>query len=326
MFDKILRLKKEVCIYVFNYIPKSREDKFLRRKETKCYYAQGKSKNEKSLLKRTYFKVISFSLAFLLIGAALVIPTTTLAPDVEAIANKKAIALSVGDLEDFSNVIVSNCKAEETVPVTEQETTVQPTTEAKTEPETTEQPTTEAVAVTTEETTEKVTEATEPTTEKTEVAQHEEKVASSVISEVSNSVSNSNYLLSISNPDPNYVPGTIKLTDSDRNLLERLVMGEAGSLGFTGCALIAQSVRDTMVLEGITSVSDVISRYNYSGSTSVKANSSAVKAVNFIFDQNGSAVQHRILYMYESSICSSPWHESQNYVVSYGSVKFLDKW
>lgn len=306
------------------YIPKSREDKFLRRKNTKYIYVQSKSKNKIPLFKRTYFKVLSFSLAFLLIGAALVVPTTTLAPDVEAIANQKAIAFGFGDLEDFSAVIVSNCKAEdETEPETQQETTKTTEPETEAEPETTEYSATEETEIEIDEIIEEVTETTEPEEETT---QYEEKISSSVISEVSGSVSSSNYLLSISNPDPNYTPGTVILSDNDRKLLEKLVMGEAGSLGFTGCALIAQSVRDTMVLEGITSVSEIISRYNYSGSTSVKANSSAVEAVSYIFDQNGSAVQHRILYMYESSICSSPWHESQNFVVSYGSVKFFDKW
>lgn len=292
----------------------------MRRKTSKHYRVQSESKSKKPLLKRTYVKVLSFSIAFLMIAAALIVPTTTLAPDVEAIANQKAIAFGFGDLEDFSAVIVTNCKTE----VPTEPVTVQETTEA-TEPET------ESVEETTEEATEPETELetleeTESVTEPEAQVEEYNEAVSSVISEVSSSVANSNYLLSIANPDPNYVPGTVILSDEDRNLLERLVMGEAGSLGYTGCALIAQSVRDTMVLEGITSVSEVIRRYNYTGSTSVKANSNAVNAVSFIFDQNGSAVQHRILYMYESSICSSPWHESQNYVVTYGSVKFFDKW
>lgn len=309
------------------YIPKSREDKFLRRKSTKYIYVQSKSKNKIPLLKRTYFKVLSFSLAFFLIGAALVLPNTTLASDVEAIANQKAVALGFGDLNDFSAVIVSNCNAaveETTEAETQQETTISSEPETEEESKTDETPATEETEAETEEITEEITESAETDVE--ESTQYEEKISSSVISEVSESVSSSNYLLSISNPDPNYLPGTVILSDSDRKLLEKLVMGEAGSLGFTGCALIAQSVRDTMVLEGITSVSEIISRYNYSGSTSVNPNSSAVDAVSYIFDQSGSAVQHRILYMYESKICSSPWHESQNFVVSYGSVKFFDKW
>lgn len=282
----------------------------------KTKHAQGvESTSDKPLLKRTYMKVISFTLAFLLVAAALIVPSTTLAPDVEAIANQKAIAFSVGDLEDFSNVIIANCKTEEaTQPVTEQETTK--ATEATTVPATT-------APVTTEPETEPATEAETETEPAAETADAKSTIISS---DVADNVSRSDYLLSISNPDLSYNPGTVSLYDSDRELLERLVMGEAGSLGFTGCALIAQAVKDTMLLEGISSVSDVISRYGYSASTSIKPNEAARDAVSYVFDKNGSAVQHRILYFYESSICSSSWHESQNFIVQYENVKFFDRW
>lgn len=288
----------------------------MRRKNAKHAQAvPGKSKDSRPLLKRTYMKAVSFCLAFALVAAVLTVPSMTLAPDVEAIANQKAIAFSVGDLEDFSSVISSVCGYEETQPATEQETTeaveetTAPATEAETEPET-------------EEVTEPATEAQKQETEET----YEEQTSSSIVSQVSNSVSKSDYLLTISNPDPNYAPGTVTLSAADRDLLERLVMGEAGSLGFTGCALIAQAIKDTMVLEGTASVSRIISEYNYSASVSVKANSAAVEAVNYVFDQNGSAVQHRILYFYESNICSSDWHESQNFIIDYNGVRFFDRW
>lgn len=284
----------------------------MRRKNAKhIANVQKESKNKKPLLQRTYIKFSAFVIAFVLIGAALIVPTTTLDPDVEAIANQKAIAFSVGDLEDFSDVIVSNCKTEvATEPVTEQET--KETTEPAVKEEEETQPVTE--------------ETTEPETEEeTETEATEDKTSSTIVDEVSSSVSKSDYLISISNPDENYNPGTVYLSDSDRDLLERLVMGEAGAQGFTGCALVAQAVKDTMVSDGISTVSDVISKYGYYGSTSNRPNSDAVEAVSYIFDQNGSAVQHRIMYFYDTKFCSSKWHETQNFVLEYCGTRYFDR-
>ena len=51
------------------------------------------------------------------------------------------------------------------------------------------------------------------------------------------------YLLAIDNPDTSYSTSTVELSDADRDLLERLCMGEFGSGGFIGAALIAQAVK-----------------------------------------------------------------------------------
>lgn len=51
------------------------------------------------------------------------------------------------------------------------------------------------------------------------------------------------YLVAIDNPDKTYECSKVTLTDEDRDLLERLCMGEFGSGGFIGAALIAQSVK-----------------------------------------------------------------------------------
>lgn len=100
-------------------------------------------------------------------------------------------------------------------------------------------------------------------------------------------------------------------------------MGEGGSMGYVGCALIAQSIRDAMNRSNTTSIDRVISEYRYYGSTAYAPSQEVKNAVSFIFDQNGSAVQHRVLCFYTGS---SSWHESQNYITSIGSVKFFDLW
>lgn len=134
------------------------------------------------------------------------------------------------------------------------------------------------------------------------------------------------YLIAIDNPDKSYACAQITLCDADRDLLERLCMGEFGSGGFTGACLIAQSVKDAMSFDGFRSVAEIIKDYHYTGSTSIAATQECKDAVKYIFDQNHDAVQHRILYMYNPSMVSSSFHESQNFILSYGGVRFFDRW
>lgn len=138
--------------------------------------------------------------------------------------------------------------------------------------------------------------------------------------------SGAGYLLDIDNPDPNYTSYSICLSDYDRDLAERIVMGEAGSTGYVGMALVAQSLRDAFVKSGYSNIAAVTSAYGYSGSTSIPASSTCKEVINYIFDQGGSAVQHRIIVFYASNYCSSSWHESQDYVCSYGYLRFFDTW
>lgn len=136
----------------------------------------------------------------------------------------------------------------------------------------------------------------------------------------------SGYLINIANPDPNYTSYAIHLSDADRDLAERIIMGEAGSMGYNGMAVVAQSLRDAFVMGGYSDIASVIKNYGYYGSTSIKPSQSCKDVVNYIFDQGGSAVQHRVLVFYSTQYCSSSWHESQNFVCQIGSVRFFDFW
>ena len=139
-------------------------------------------------------------------------------------------------------------------------------------------------------------------------------------------VSGGGYLMDIDNPDPNYTPYAISLSDSDRDKIERVIMRESGYCGYTAMALVAQCMRDAFIRSGATSADAVISGYGYSGSMSMTPSSTCKEVVSYIFDQGGSAVQHRILFYYASDYCSSSWHESQNYICSAGYEKFFDAW
>lgn len=137
---------------------------------------------------------------------------------------------------------------------------------------------------------------------------------------------NAGYLVAIDNPDTSYACSPVSLADYDRELLERLCMGEFGSGGFIGAALIAQAVKNAICFDGFTSVQSVIDECHYTGRTDLPANEDCKKAVKYIFDENHDAVQHRIMYMYNPLLVQSAFHESQNYILTYEDVRFFDRW
>ena len=131
-------------------------------------------------------------------------------------------------------------------------------------------------------------------------------------------------LIDITFPDSNYSGTTIYLSDSEKTLCENLVFGEAGNQGFIGCALVAQAIRDACIYEGFASVASVRSKYQYSGSIYSGTNQDAIDAVNFIFNQGGYVVQHRIMFFYSSRYMYSSWHESMPFVIEYKDHRFFD--
>lgn len=136
---------------------------------------------------------------------------------------------------------------------------------------------------------------------------------------------NAGYLVAIDNPDGGYHPPHIELSDKDRDLLERLCYGEFGDGGFTGAALVAQAVRDAMYTYGLHTVKDVINRFSYDGRTDHPGGQTIKDAVTYIFDMDKAAVQHRIIYMYDTAYVDSEFHETQNYVCTFKSTRFFDK-
>lgn len=123
--------------------------------------------------------------------------------------------------------------------------------------------------------------------------------------------------------DDEYNNSHIELSDYDRELAERIVMGEAGNQGLEGAALVAQCIRDTMNYNGVSTVYDVIHNYGYDGATSKEPNQDVKDAVSYIFDEDGIAVQHKILFFYAPGLCNSGFHESQLNIVNYGGHKFF---
>ena len=352
MFDKILRAETQpdplrVCaylIYACSVRHNQREDKFLRATNYKHYGSDNtKNKSAKKAPKhRKAVKATSVGFAFVIAAAAFIVPTTTLAPGVEAYADSRIASYAVGDIDKFSAVIADNCVESTTSPVTE--AAVEETTEAKPVEETTqpaEEPKAEASEV--KKTEEKKAEEPAKKAEEESYDYDEDyddedsyyvsetpakkKSASSSSSSSSSSASSAaksysgSVLVDIANPDYSYSPEFVSLSSYDRDVLERLVMGEAGTMDYEGVALVAQSIRDAMNRSHTSSIDQIISEYQYFGSTAIAPNQKVKDAVSFIFDQNGSAVQHRVLCFY---IGYSSWHETQTFLTSVNGVRFFD--
>jgi spore germination cell wall hydrolase CwlJ-like protein len=133
-------------------------------------------------------------------------------------------------------------------------------------------------------------------------------------------------LVDIASPDSSYGNAVVSITGNDRSILEHLVMGEAGGQGFIGAALVAQCIKDMYIYGGYTSIDSLRRNCGYTGSLNNTPNQDVIDAVAYVFDQGGYAVQHRIFYFYAPALCTSKWHESQNFIIQYGGHRFFDRW
>lgn len=139
-------------------------------------------------------------------------------------------------------------------------------------------------------------------------------------------------LIDIEDPQEAYVKKLastkITVTGEDRDLLERLVYGEAGNQGPVGIALVAQCIRDAMLYEGFDSVAEVRTKFQYAGSIYRGTSDLVKEVVAYIFDEGGYAVEHPILYFYaprNGEPTQDGFHETQVFVVQYNKSRFFWK-
>lgn len=132
------------------------------------------------------------------------------------------------------------------------------------------------------------------------------------------------YLIAIDKPDYSYYPKLqINLSEEDKILACQIVQGEAGGEGYESCCLVAQCLKDSMISLGYKSIKEVQKYCKYDG-WKEEYSDDAVRAVEYIFDQNQSAVAHRVLFFYATNLCTSKWHETQRYVVTVNKTRYFD--
>lgn len=130
------------------------------------------------------------------------------------------------------------------------------------------------------------------------------------------------------NKDSSYKGTTYKLSDSDRDLLERVLSREYGS-DYEGSVLVAQCMRDSLVNKVASSPQNLVSSMYFGAEIPQEKTENAKNAIKYVFDEGGSGLQHRIYVYYDThGGFTSSWHETQQFVYSKPcfdyTVKFFD--
>lgn len=111
------------------------------------------------------------------------------------------------------------------------------------------------------------------------------------------------------------------LTEAERSVVERVVMAEAGNESFEGQKAVAQCILDACVKSGLRPDA-AVRRFGYTSSRP-SPSESVRSAVSEVFDEGDFVTAEPILYFYAPAVCSSPWHESQSYVLTIGGHRFF---
>lgn len=119
-------------------------------------------------------------------------------------------------------------------------------------------------------------------------------------------------------------PAFYELSDYERNVVEAMVMGEAGGESYTGKLLVAQCILNAALKDNIPP-SKVRVRYKYSG-WNENPSDDVKNAVSEVFDYGYQVTEEPILYFYAPEYVYSAWHENQRHVITEGGHKFFALW
>lgn len=111
------------------------------------------------------------------------------------------------------------------------------------------------------------------------------------------------------------------LTPEERDLVERVVMAEAGGETYAGQMAVAQCILDACEKTG-KQPSEAVEVYQYT-TPAKEATSSVRDAVAAVFDEGYTVSPEPILFFYAPRWTSSAWHESQIFVMELGGHRFF---
>ena len=115
------------------------------------------------------------------------------------------------------------------------------------------------------------------------------------------------------------------LTVSERNLVERVVMAEAGGEGFDGQRLVAQCILNTAEAMDMRP-DEVVTAPNQYAAPAEHASEMVMDAVSAVFDDGDMVTDEPIRWFYAPRYVYSAWHESKRYVLTYQNHKFFAEW
>jgi N-acetylmuramoyl-L-alanine amidase len=111
------------------------------------------------------------------------------------------------------------------------------------------------------------------------------------------------------------------LTETERDLIERVVMAESGGESYKGQMLVCQCILNACEIDGIRPAK-VIKKYAYAKSRP-EPSDSVKRAVSAVFDKGETVTDEAIVYFYAPKMVRSEFHESQRFVVEEGNHKFF---
>lgn len=111
------------------------------------------------------------------------------------------------------------------------------------------------------------------------------------------------------------------ITEKERDLVERVVMAEAGAEPYVGQLAVAQCILNASITQGKT-LSRVVIDLKYT-SDRPNPSDSVKEAVSAVFDDGVKVFDYDVLYFYAPAMVTSAWHESQEYVVTIEGHKFF---
>lgn len=111
------------------------------------------------------------------------------------------------------------------------------------------------------------------------------------------------------------------LTDYERDLVERVVMAEAGGEPYQGQMAVAQCILNASQLRRMLPA-QVVEVLKYTKARP-EPTESVKRAVSAVFDDGATVFDREVIYFYAPALTRSTWHESQIHVATIGCHKFF---
>lgn len=112
------------------------------------------------------------------------------------------------------------------------------------------------------------------------------------------------------------------LTVSERDIVERVVMAEAGGEGFDGQRLVAQCILNTAEAMDMRP-DEVVTAPNQYAAPAEHASEMVMDAVSAVFDDGDMVTDEPIRFFYAPKYIYSAWHESKEFVLEHGGHRFF---
>lgn len=125
-------------------------------------------------------------------------------------------------------------------------------------------------------------------------------------------------------PQPSETPtptARYPLSNAERDIVERVVMAEAGGECYEGQMLVAQCILNAAEKTG-TEPSEAVATYQYTKARP-EPTQSVKDAVKAVFDDGQTITDELVMFFYNPSRVTSTWHESQIFVTEVGGHRFF---